>query len=92
MHMSEKRYYLVCVYNAYKLKNPGKGCILYTNACVPCIMDIVEGKNTATKVQTLDEAVCISHTANILGKGMNPIILSSAMDKIVELDSLALVW
>ena len=29
----------------------------------------------ATRVQTLDEAVCLSHTVNTPGKGMNPIIL-----------------
>ena len=27
----------------------------------------------AKRVQILDEAVCISHSVNILGKGMNPI-------------------
>ena len=32
-------------------------------------------------VQILDEAVYISNGANILGKGVNPTILSSAMDK-----------
>ncbi len=31
--------------------------------------------DTATRVQTLDEADCISHSTNTLGKGMNPIIL-----------------
>ena len=30
---------------------------------------------TATRVQILDEAVCISHSANTLGKGKNQIIL-----------------
>ena len=35
----------------------------------------------ATQVQILDEAVCISHSVNILGKGINPIILPTAMDK-----------
>ena len=38
-------------------------------------MDIVD------QVQTLNKAVCISHSANILEKGMNPTILPSAMDK-----------
>ena len=28
--------------------------------------------NTATWVQILDKVVCISHCANIFGKGMNP--------------------
>ena len=31
----------------------------------------------ATQVQNLDEAVCISHSANTVGKGMYPIILPS---------------
>ena len=34
-----------------------------------------------TQVQILDKAVCISHSANTLGKGMNPTILSPAMSK-----------
>ena len=33
-------------------------------------------------VQILDEAVRISHTVNILRKGMNAIILPPAMDKL----------
>ena len=37
--------------------------------------------DTATQVQMLDEAVCISHSANILGKGMNPPIFTSIMGK-----------
>ena len=37
--------------------------------------------DTATQVQILDEADCISHRTKTLGKGMNPIILPSAMDK-----------
>ena len=39
---------------------------------------------TATQVQILDKADCISHSTNTLGKGMNPIILLPAMGKIVE--------
>ena len=39
--------------------------------------------DTATRVQILDEADCISHGTNTLGKGMNPIILPPAMGKIV---------
>ena len=34
-----------------------------------------------TRVQILDETVCISPSANILEKGMNPIILPLAMGK-----------
>ena len=39
--------------------------------------------DTATRVQILDETVCISHSTKNLGKGMNPIILPPAMGKIV---------
>ena len=39
--------------------------------------------NTTTRVQILDETDCISHSTNILGKGMNPIILPPAIGKIV---------
>ena len=38
---------------------------------------------TATRVQILDETDCISHSTNTLGKGMNPIILTPDMGKIV---------
>ena len=34
-----------------------------------------------TTVQILDKAVCISHSANTNGKGMNPTILPPAMGK-----------
>ena len=37
--------------------------------------------NTATRVQILDKTVCISHRANTLGRGINPIILPPAMDE-----------
>ena len=37
--------------------------------------------DTVTRVQILDEADCISHSTNALGKGMNPIILPPAMGK-----------
>ena len=37
----------------------------------------------ATQVQILDETDCISHSTNTPGKGINPIILPSAMGKIV---------
>ena len=40
--------------------------------------------DTANIVQTLDEAVCISHHANTLEKGMNPTILFSNYGQIVE--------
>ena len=44
-------------------------------------MVIVVRMDTATRVQILDETDCISHNANIFGKGMNPIILPPAMGK-----------
>ena len=37
-----------------------------------------------TWVQILDEAVCISHSTYTHGKGMNPIIISPAMGKIIR--------
>ena len=37
--------------------------------------------DTATRVQILDEADCISPSTNTLEKGMNPIILLPAMGK-----------
>ena len=41
----------------------------------------VVGTRQENRVQILDEAVCISHNANTLWKGMNPDILSLAMGK-----------
>ena len=37
--------------------------------------------DTVTKVQVLDETICISHRVNTLGKGMKPTIISPAMSK-----------
>ena len=37
--------------------------------------------NSAKRIQILDETVYISHSANTLGKGMNPIILPLARGK-----------
>ena len=36
-----------------------------------------------TRVQILDKAVCISHSVNTLGKGMNTTIIPPARGKIV---------
>ena len=44
------------------------------------VMVIVVGMDTAI-LQILDQANCISHSTNILEKGMNPIILPPAMGK-----------
>ncbi len=44
-------------------------------------MDKALEMDTVTQVQILDEAVFISHNANIFGKGMHPTILSPAMGK-----------
>ena len=40
--------------------------------------------DTATRVQILNEAVCISHSGDTFGKGMNPTILLPAMGNIVR--------
>ena len=40
-----------------------------------------EEMDPATRVQILDEIDCFSHSTNTLGKGVNPIILPSAMGK-----------
>ena len=37
----------------------------------------------AIQVQILNEAICISYSANTLGKGMNPIIFPLAIGEIV---------
>ena len=37
--------------------------------------------DTVTRVQTLDETDCISHSINTIGKGMNPVIPPPAMGK-----------
>ena len=37
--------------------------------------------DTGTRVQILGVADCISHSTNILGKGMNPIILPPTIGK-----------
>ena len=37
--------------------------------------------DTATLIHILDETDCISQSTNTLGKGMNPIILPSAIGK-----------
>ena len=48
--------------------------------------------DAANRVQIRDEIVCISQSANTLGEGMNPIILSSAIGKsLVRLGFLTLV-
>ena len=38
--------------------------------------------DTVIGVQNLDKAICISHRANILGKGMHPTILLTVMGKL----------
>ena len=44
------------------------------------LMDIIAGNEET--VQNLDEAPCISHSANTFGKGINLIIFPPAMDKL----------
>ena len=48
--------------------------------------------NTVTRVQILDEAESISHKANTLGNGINPIILLPAMGKKNTADCALLAW
>ena len=56
------------------------------------IVVVVGKRHTATQVQVLNEAACISHSANTLGKGMNPRILTPAIVKWSDkLDSLTLL-
>ena len=43
------------------------------------VMIIVAGNGHGDTI--LDETVCISHSTNTLGKGMNPIVLPPAMGK-----------
>ena len=44
-------------------------------------MVIIREMNLATRVQILNEAICILHRTNALEKGTNPTILPSAMGK-----------
>ena len=37
--------------------------------------------DTVTRVQILDEAVCVLHGSNIFGKGMNPTIFLIVVGK-----------
>ena len=53
----------------------------YCRRCLCCNGYRRKKMNTATLVQILDETDCISHCANTLRKGMNPIILPPAMGK-----------
>ena len=62
--------YLICWYVGFYLFNGARG-----------VMVIVVGNGHGARVQILDEADCISHSTNTLGKGMNPIILPPAMGK-----------
>ena len=41
--------------------------------------------DTVTQIQIMDEAIFISHSANIIGKGINPTILPLAMGKLTTL-------
>ena len=47
------------------------------------VIDIVIGNNHGVRIQDLGEVVCISHDVKIFGKDMNPIILVTAMGKII---------
>ena len=69
---------LICICIYIDVLAPTYICII-GGACG--VMVIVVGMDTATRVQILDETDCISLSTNTFGKGMNPIILSPAMDK-----------
>ena len=45
------------------------------------IIDQWKSRETVTPIQILDKVVCISHSANTLGKDMNPTIFPPAIDK-----------
>ena len=42
---------------------------------------LLSSQDMDTAARHVDEADCISHSTNTLGKGMNPIILPTAMGK-----------
>ena len=46
------------------------------------VMVIIVGNGHDDTIKILDEADCISHSTNTLGKGMNPIILPPAMGRL----------
>ena len=53
---------------------------------------VIKKKYTATRVQILDKAVCISHSANTYGKDRHPTLLPPALGKLYgRLGSLTLV-
>ena len=54
---------------------------IYIYACVCRIIDTMSKMNTVTRMQNLDKTVCISHSAKIIGKVMNQVILPPAMGK-----------
>ena len=49
--------------------------------CTCCVIVSLWEIELATGDQIIDEIVCISLYVNTLGKGMNPIIFSTAMGK-----------
>ena len=53
----------------------------YIYGDIQSVMVIVVGNGHCDLSSNLGEAVCISHSANSLGKGMNPSILPPAMGK-----------
>ena len=46
------------------------------------VMIAVVKMGTVIQVQTLDEAVCVSHSVNAIGEGMNTAILCPALGKL----------
>ena len=70
---------------ASMLPSTAVGQLLYTYNKIMEVPEVYwlssKEMDTTTRVQILDEADCISHNTNTLGKGMNPIILPPAMSK-----------
>ena len=63
---------------------------IYIYACGCAVVKWFSSKemNMVTRVQTMDEAVCISLNGNNLVKGMDPVIFLPAMRKIVGLSGI----
>ena len=54
---------------------------MYNCVCIYGEIVIIVGMVTATRVQTLDKAVCITDSASTFAKGIHLDILLPAMDK-----------
>ena len=66
------------LFNTGPIRSIGSSC----QALAPNNCSSDRGVMVIVVVQILDEADCISHSTNTIGKGMDPIILPPAMGKI----------